>query len=496
MTALLVEGRRGPNVELITTGPNIRLDEPFDPAAIKAQLTSRTRIGTMDVRRVPRDELDYVYNGLLAIETTIDARTRAGVVRPSSIWPVTMPVRRRGKVVYVRYDLIFDQQKNVRVERLGEERSRVPPSFQRLSVEKKKEELVRELGLKGVVDRPAGAGGGATARPKREWKSDELDQLKGALDVLPASEKQILKTVALVRDVEHPPDPTDPTKNPKTVGGVYHSGENKLLDEPGPPPGLPPHIHYYDFAFEAGKFAATGAPGAAGPGIDQTLFHELGHLREAQRHIKATADVAAAEDRKTKADAAVSAALGKFKLTARWVNAFITWNDALEKVNAAISAYSVAVTAFTRQSEEAKKTIKPFPSPATLEPLRATADAAIQASAKILNDLPKRGVPEEVRTAAAERQAAAVAHLDALRQQAAGEQEISIFDTVAKRFGFHAFTDYAGTGEGEWFAETYSLWVSDPHRLNAMNPKLFQWFQAGMPPDPQWVPPQKPQPTP
>ncbi len=40
---------------------------------------------------------------------------------------------------------------------------------------------------------------------------------------------------------------------------------------------------------------------------------------------------------------------------------------------------------------------------------------------------------------------------------------------LAGTFGFTPFTDYARGGDGEFFAETYALYLTDSNRLSAMN---------------------------
>jgi hypothetical protein len=70
------------------------------------------------------------------------------------------------------------------------------------------------------------------------------------------------------------------------------------------------------------------------------------------------------------------------------------------------------------------------------------------------------------------------------------QDQIPIFVSLATRFGFQKFTDYARSGsDSEWFAETFALYVNDPNRLNQMSRSLFLWFQAGMPQDRNWAPP-------
>lgn len=497
VTAYLAEESRGPQMDLITSSPSLELYD-FDIATVKSNLDNDPRIGEIDLRHVPPDERDYVYYGLMVIENTTFPGTT--IQLKNAIWPVTMEVRRGDKTVRVRYELIFDEHSNVRVERLGEADPRqVPAEFSRLSVAGKKAALVKEFGLAAVDDRPgftpppgglapAVPGPGAPApaapgpRPERKWSTTELDQLKGALDLLPAGERPILRGVTLVRDHKHPSDPD------KTAG-TFQSSESKELDEPGPPAHPPPHIHYYDLAFEKG-FSATGAPGASGPGVEHTLLHEIGHLRIGRAFLAASAAVNAANQRSSAAHAALTAAVKGSPMNKVKIDAWNAWLEATRKASTAHSDYADAVKEFGQKSNKAQKSDDPFPDPATLQPKQAAVEVALRTSAQKVAGLAKVGVPKKLRTAAAEIGAALEAQFKAWQQYVADDRQIPIFATLARRFGFHVFTDYARSGgEGEWFAETYSLYVTDPDRLNAMSPKLFAWFEAGMPMDPQWEPP-------
>ncbi len=526
VAAFLVEGGRGAKLEVITAGPDLELVD-FDIKTIKDSLDRDPRIGKVDVSRVPADELDYVYYAVRSVEATKLLGTSGGAASyKNAVWPLTIPMRRGGKVVKVRYELIFDENANVRAERLGEVRAdELPAAFRKLDVAGKKASLVKEFGLSGLDDRPAftpppppaGAPAGAPAagqqgapagqapgapaggvaaggappppprpRPERKWKSEELDQLKGALDRLPLGERPILQGVALVRDFEPPPEIAG-------AAGVFQAGEDKDLDEPGPPAHPPPHIHYYDRAFTSGKFGATGAPGAAGSGVEHTFLHEIGHLRIGRELIGGNAALDAAAAKETAARAAITEAVKGTTLSTPKLNAWKAWQAASATASTAITDYSTAVNEFATKSQAAQKSNDPFPDPAALEPKLAAAQAAIAATAEALKLLDKRGLPAKLRTPAAKLGEAFADHLKARQQRVAYDRQVPIFAKLATRFGFHPFTDYARKGgEGEWFAETYSLWVTDPDRLNTMSPKLFQWFQAGMPQDENWQPPTKP----
>ncbi|MDH3414451.1 MAG: DUF4157 domain-containing protein, partial [Gammaproteobacteria bacterium] len=92
---------------------------PPDPVPdVTPQLQASPNIGTLDFSRVPAIELPYVRHGVLQAANTVFPATSTIQLRNAS-WPVALQVRRGGNIVRVRYDLIFDANSNVRVERLG-----------------------------------------------------------------------------------------------------------------------------------------------------------------------------------------------------------------------------------------------------------------------------------------------------------------------------------------------------------------------------------------
>lgn len=260
----------------------------------------------------------------------------------------------------------------------------------------------------------------------------------------------------------------------QVLQGFAHTSADAAHDAPAPPPHGPPHIHYYDAAFASNAMAAVGAPGATGPGGDWTIVHEVGHFRIFVATTAASQAVRRANQLILQANGQLPALNASLP---RAAHAFRqAYGAARAQANQAIGAFNAAAIAGQ--------------APAALAPLLAAARVAIQTRNQARLNMAANGLPAAM-TAAAQ---ALDASMDALlaASQAAGQaaRQIPIFAALAARFGFGKFTDYArrSAGDDEWFAETYALFLTDPDRLNQMSRRMFQWFDAGMPMDPNWNP--------
>ena len=456
---------RPPQQSIITTSlPAYVLPNPVPN--VTAQLQANPNIGTVDVSRVPSNEQASVRYGVLqAANTGFPAGSTAQ--RRNASWPVAFQVRRRANIIRVRYDLIFDNASNVRVERLGEAEPRqVAPAFARLGLAAKKAQLIADFALAGVDDRPAVPG-----RAVAVWTPTELDQIKAAYDLLPARDRSSLRGVTIVRDHQGPA-----TVAGLILTGIAHTGPSPAHDSPGPPAHPPPHIHYYDAAFAQNRVTAVGAPGSTGPGGDWTIAHEVGHMRIFRAIRQANAAIVVANAQIVAANAgipALNAALPQAQHQLRQA-----YNQARNAANAAIQAFNAAVIA------------TPPPTPAQRAPLLQAAQAAVVARNQARANLAAGGVPAAMVQAATNLDAAQDASLAATQSLGVSQDQIPIFISLAGTFGFTPFTDYARRGgNDEFFAETYTLYITDPNRLSAMNRRIFLWFEVGMPMNPGWRPP-------
>jgi hypothetical protein len=389
----------------------------------------------------------------------------------NAYWPLTLPIRIGASVTPVRYELVFDASSNVRAERLGVDRATaVAPAFSTLSVADKITHLVTEFHLAAIVGRPASTTT-APPRPAADWTGPELDQIKAVFDRLPVADRPALRGITLVRDHAGPA-----MTGGRTLMGFAHTAADAAHDDPGPPSRPPPHIHYYDSAFGQNTVTSAGPPGATGPGGDFTIAHEVGHMRINQAILAGNAAIQAANASAAAARTAFNALVAATPLPAAQLATYNTW----------LAATGAATTAILAVNQSA---IAGPPGAASQQALTA-ARAAITARNTARAALTTAGLPANLIAAAARLDTARDALLAASQQTSAANDQIPIFVSLANRFGFHKFTDYARReGDAEWFAETFALFITDPNRLNQMSRSLFLWFQAGMPQDRNWAPP-------
>ena len=469
VVALLVGGQSA------RTQPRL-ITDTFPPIALPDPIPAPTTAGLrVDVAGAAPDEVDAVRYGVDQVLGITDA-SGSHIAAANTIWPVVLPVRRGGVVSQVRYELAFISQTDVRVERLGEAVARsVPIAFSSLPLADKKARLVADFGLAAVDDRPSHG-----TRAAADWTDAELEQVFTVYQRFSAAERAALSGVTLVRD--HAPSAALLTQSHLPAGaslnGYAHSGANAASDSPGPPAHGAPHIHYFDTAFSpANSVTAVGPAGASGPGGDWTLLHEVGHQFMSIELRAANAEISVANTR-------LSAAINAYNRTpgrdgtprSRAINGLRSgWQTARSRVNQAIVQFHNGITA----TPPATNLDDLLSAVTTAQAARDTARTAYAGSA----------VSAAVVAAVTEVDAANDAMLASSIHLRAANEQVSVFRTIANRFGFSPITSYAATGDDEFFAESFALFVSDPDRLHVMNQRMYQWFAAGMPFDPAWSPP-------
>ena len=430
---------RPPQLRIVRTALAAYQLAPEPLPDVTAVLGTTHRIAGVDTSHVPPTEAPYVRRAVLAAAES--AATGRFVLEDVS-WSVALPVRRRGKIVLVRYELIFDAARNVRAERLGDAVAReVDPAFARLSAGDKRKRLVADFRLAAVED--------ASAR----WSAAELDQLRAAYELVPARYRPLLGRVTVVRDRQ------DPVIAANVA--VMHGREDLRRDRPSQRHGLP-HMHYYDAMFPAVDGKAVGAAGAAGPGGDWTVVHELHHV-QIFRELT-SADLALAQ-----ADARIQQALARLRAAAPQG---LPSGAATQRAHQAIDAFTRAATAAPKTGDTADM---------LLGPLRAARGAVVA------RDVAHKRLAANVAPAAIQAAADVNAAYDSAF--AASQTTVSTFVELAARFGFWPFTEYARrAGPTEWLAETFALFVLHPTRLSLMSRAIFRWIEAGMPRDPNFKP--------
>ncbi|MGA1870189.1 MAG: hypothetical protein ACMUJM_16755 [bacterium] len=260
------------NMSIITNSmPSYVLPNPVPAVADNSCVISGNRVNS-NLEAIPPDDLNAVRYGVLqAIRTVFPG----AIQYRNAYWPVTLPVRIRNNIQRIRYELVFDNDSNIRVERLGAAILRtVPPAFAALNVNGKKAALLRECYLSGSDDRRAlpaqAAGHGRTAIPAQaaaNRSSDELDPGKTSFDLLPQSGKGSLDGVARARGRISPYGANQ--------YGFSHTSPNAIYDQPNPPTHNSPHIHYYDSAFTRNNLSSGCPPYGTGPISEWMLTYEV-----------------------------------------------------------------------------------------------------------------------------------------------------------------------------------------------------------------------------
>jgi hypothetical protein len=258
VSAMLAQGvSKSPQMSLI--------NDPPDPIKLPANIPNVTPPfdgRQVDVSHVPPNEVASVfYDVSEVLKTQFNSPT---VTMKNAYWPVLLPIRTAKEEFNVRYELVFNDQGDVRVERLGKdaplETEAEDPGN---SISSK---LKTKFGLAGIED-------GTTS-----WTDEQLHQIMAVYDLIPSAQQAALSGVTLVRD----------TKSPEALSpglvqyGYYHAGSDNTYDS-AKLTNKPPHIHYFNSAFQLGedftqqKSVFTSAPGIGAPGGEFALVHEVGH---------------------------------------------------------------------------------------------------------------------------------------------------------------------------------------------------------------------------
>ena len=428
------------------------------PAVNNSQFTINGNNVTVNIDAIPQAERNSVRFGVLrSIQTVFSG---GGIQYRNAYWPVTLPVRIGGNIENIRYELVFDNNSNIRVERLGLASTRtVPPTFATLSVADKKAALIRDFGLSGIDNRgPIPATAIVPAQAAANWSGSDLDLIKTTFDRLPQSGRDALNGVALVRGHIGPSGPT--------LYGYAHTGNDPTYDNPHSPVHNPPHIHYYDAAFTRNDFSSVGQPHGSGPISEWTITHEVGHMvmnlpvRQANTAISAAGNIPGI--------AGISGS------NAAHVAAWNAWIPLSSSVANDVGSYNAGITGNNQMTAAQLDALE----------VQIQANQVLRDNARSHADFPPYRL-----TAATTRDTAADNLFTASRQLRNATQHNDTFIFFANLFNFHQFTNYAATGSvNEWFAESYALYIADPNRLNEMNRNMFLWFEAGMPFDRSWRP--------
>ena len=271
------------------------------------------------------------------------------------------------------------------------------------------------------------------------WDSYELQRLSEALSLIPPSDRAALTGVKVERVA----------RTPDGVGGVFEyeqdvSGEKVVNTNT---------LKLANKAFRGDDISFVGNADAAYAASVRLIVHEIGHavatktLREAGlAHAEAKRDYNQKADAQNAANASLQAAKGSYDALLAQRNTAAANNDA-----ATVNQLDAQLNAIEQNAG---------PLDAAFQSAKADADQA-------------RALAE---SRLAEKEAAkGPGGYESLRVE-----RFVKFVTANK---IQPFTPYARDNwpdkPQEFFAEAYSLWLTDPSFLKSQHEKLYQWFAAG-----------------
>jgi hypothetical protein len=418
---------------------------------------------TLDTTFVPAAELYPVHWAVYkATNLPADAGDGDYDVR-GTVWPQLVELAGGG---LARYEFVTGPTGLLRPERIGDSRPRpVLPGLAAADYPALvKGALVRDFGLADIDDRPD---------VKRAWSAAELRLLAAALGLLP--DRAAVASLGLVRDAAPPVQPG------KVHTAFFHGRPNTAWDGAQPTLSALPHLHLSDDVFAAAAPGQTfcGFPASPGPSLDWAVIHEIGHAVSLGRSGPAI-------DRAVKADAVAPAAQQQLVtlleadggLTSQQRGARNAWTAT---INPHTLAYNIFYGAFNTlyaalQNGSAPAIVAAVPPYAqALTAVRATDQARTDAAAAL-----DAALPQQRRRAVTV--SAAVSRMHGDRADAIGEcAKLLRFASYATTTGFQPFTEYSRKDAGEWFAETFAMFVTDPHRLWDHDWRILSWFTDGCP---------------
>jgi hypothetical protein len=460
-----------------------------DIAALQAQ--KPPALGpTVDVKGVTAGQPEelFVWNALKQRADPKNWGTEIQVVTQIGPAPTAPP---GGAAPVGQITIIIDKAGNATAELLDKGATAVPAAFP--DKDTAVAALKTDFGFASVDDGTAA------------WTPGDLNKAHAALSLLPAADRASLAGVALVRDS------TLTNKAGKSLSGEFRHAIAVTAGAPGTPSvaSRDESLHLADSAFGADSAGFVGEKGKEVLPSLRIALHEAGHAEETKALRDAefatdTAQAAANNDtlafnaEQTTTNTAVTAAnaaaktafaavkgyapadqaaasgfLGAFNAALRAVNAYAN-NSTGSRFAALEAAATKAITA-----RDAAKAKLPAANPAAADFATAiTAQDAWFAQA-------------QVRAAASQKLDASKADLATKKTAQKGvsdatgktSKRLENFVALVNANKIPPLTQYAkdnwpGNPE-EFYAEAYSLWLTNPGYLNDNAPKLKAWFDKG-----------------
>jgi hypothetical protein len=353
--------------------------------------------------------------------------------------------------------------------------------------------LKTDFGFASVVDGTA------------HWSLADLNKTHAALTHLPASDRAALAGVTLERDSTL----TDPDGKPRS--GEFEKGASVTKGTPGTPSvaSRTEILKIADLAFQDDATSFQGGSGTAGLPSMQTILHESGHavetkaLRDAQfatfeAQAVSNNDTLALNAQQTTTTTAVGAANSAERVAIAAFNAYS--NSEKTSGRSFLNAYHTAlraIDAYANNTAGSKFTSLETAATAAIAK-RDAEKAKLPATHSALADFAPALTTQDAWFAAAQARAKASLKLDASKADLAakktaqagvsdaagsGSKRLANFVALVKAKHITPLTQYAKDNwpgkPAEFFAEAYSLWLSNPTYLNDNAPALKAWFDAG-----------------
>jgi hypothetical protein len=322
------------------------------------------------------------------------------------------------------------------------------------------------------------------------WTTSELNKVHAALRLLPSDDRANLAGAALVRDS------TLTGKDGKPSDGEFRHSHSVNKGAPGSP-SVASHessLHLAKSAFDADSAGFVGEKGKAVLPSLRLVLHEAGHAAETKslRDAEFATDVAqaAANNENVGTSVAVDAANAAAQAAFASAKAYRgpVWSAARDFVGAfqaalvAVDAYANNATGsrFATFETAAKRAIA----------TRDNAKAKLPAGHPALTDFATALTTQDAWFAQAQVRAKASINLDASKKAQAGvsdakgktSKRLETFVALVKTYKIQPLTQYAKdnwpASPEEFFAEAYSLWLTNPAYLKDNAPVLKAWFDS------------------
>jgi hypothetical protein len=260
---------------------------------------------------------------------------------------------------------------------------------------------------------------------KAKWSAGDLNDVGEALAMLPGPDKTALHGVELIRVASIPGKPDD--------AGQFEFPNPVAADEKAV--AINPKLRLANSAFDHNNLQFFGGRAKRVPASFQTILHEVGHAIESEVYRTAWRDHAQAiADVKAAGNVTESPKRQKERQEAQDKLKKATTTKEKERLEQRIAQYELDLAMQQEQATDKK-----------------AAETKLKDKEKAVMDMDKAGATDRLKK----------------------------FMDVVRKNKIKPFTDYAGKGDKEFYAEAYSLWLVDREYLSTNHKAIFEFFESG-----------------